>query len=516
MVDPDPRPDPDPEPDPEDLFPTFLLEPNAASTQPGVRRLTRAELRRTVFDATGVDPDVDAILDDREIINLQNDAGRSTVNEPGQMLAYLELATDVAGRVDIDARLPCAATCTDAELRGYLEPAFAQRLDETDLARYRDLYVRATDTLSAEFARRAVVQASLISPKIIYRTEVGDASGELTPHELADKISYFLIGRGPDAELRALADDGTLADEVVLAGQVDRLLADPRAEEALVAFFFDWLGLEHLDLSLKLAADELPEGLDRSMVEEASRMIRRVVFQDGGTLRELLTTRTTEIDGNLAAHYGISGITGAEFQEASLEGTERAGLLTTGLVLAAHAKESGRSPMQRGNFLIAEVMTLGFPAEFGAAAMTLPDGVEDLSFREQFEPLETTQPCLNCHRMLNAGFAFDVFDSVGRRFPADRVGPEETVATFDAPPYASVSFDTTVEAVEGLSRHALMRRSFVGQMFHSAQGSAPSDDDADTMSDLEDAYEATEGDVLALMREIALSSRFRAAVEVSE
>lgn len=516
MTEPDPEPDPDPDlPDPEDLYPTFLLEPDAASEQPGVRRLTRSELQRTILDLTGVDADVSALLEDREILNLQNDARRSTVSEPGHVLSYLELATEVAGDADIDAVLPCAAACTDAELHVFLDRAFNEAVPEADFGAYRDTYTRARGELSEENARRAIVLTALLSPKLLYRTEVGEGEGTLTATELAEKLSYFVWGRGPDAALRARALDGTILEPATLAEELDRMLAHEWARERVAEFCFDWLGLDHLSLDAKLAYDELPEGIAHSMEEEAARMIARVIFDEGEGLRALLTTDRTEVDADLAAHYGLA-FSGEGWQEVSLAETERRGLLTTALVLAAHAKESGRSPMQRGNFLIAEVMSLGFPPEFGAAAMTLPDDVEDLTFREQFAPLETLDTCSNCHRMLNAGFAFDLYDAVGRRFPSDRVLPEETEAVFDAPPYDPVSFATTAEAVEGLSRHPVLVRSFVGQVLHFAQGSAPSELDATLAEALEEDFDNTDGDVLALIRDIVLSERFVAVVRAAE
>lgn len=167
--------------------------------------------------------------------------------------------------------------------------------------------------------------------------------------------------------------------------------------------------------------------------------------------------------------------------------------------------------MQRGAFLVDEVLCLGFPPDAGEASMTLPDGVEDKTFREQFAPLETTAPCSNCHRMLNAGFAFTLFDNVGRRYPLERVGDEEAVGTLDVVPYDAVDFTNPGEAVEGLSQHPVFTRCVVGQTFRYGQGSVPADVDADLMADLEESFEGSEGNMLELLRSIALSERFAEA-----
>jgi len=501
--------------DPIRSTPIFHFEPEDPSRQPGVRRLTVHELERAIGDLTGVDADVSALPGDLESLNLQNDASRLTVRDGNHLLALMRIAHEVASAADVDALLPCAGDCSDGELRAYLEHVFVEPLDSEALGEYRTLYDRALTELDGENARRAVIQSSLMSPRFLYRTELGNGGDALTAHELAAKLSYFAWGRPPDAELRAKADDESILEAEVYAAEVDRLLADPRSEERVVELIFDWLGLDHFDLQSKDAAAELPPELEDSMFAEAERMIRAELFEGEGTLRSLLTTDTTHVDELLAGHYGIDGVSGSELQEVSLEGTGRSGLLTTAIVLGAHAKESGRSPMQRGKFLVDELMCMGFPPEAGAAAMTLPNGVEDLTFREQFAPLETTLPCSNCHQMLNAGFAFDVFDNVGRRYPHERVADEEAQGFFDLAPYEQMSFESTVEANEGFAQHGALVRCFVAQTHRYAQGSVPSIDDAELMGELEATFDANDGHVLNLMRDIALSERFQHIAEGS-
>jgi hypothetical protein len=184
--------------------------------------------------------------------------------------------------------------------------------------------------------------------------------------------------------------------------------------------------------------------------------------------------------------------------------------LTTALVLAAHAKEDGRSPMQRGRFLVDDVMCHSFPPEAGVAAMELPDG-DYASFRERFQPLEETQPCNNCHRVLNAGFAFDIFDDVGRRWPPDRVGSEEARGKFDLPPFEPLYFETTVEAVEGFADHPALAACFAVQTYRFAMGRVPGVEDAAAFEAVHAAFVEGRQDVIELLRQVALSDRFRTA-----
>ena len=90
--------------------------------------------------------------------------------------------------------------------------------------------------------RASMVQAVIISPSFVYRTELGpptltaDAAGKfpdttLTPHEIATQLGFLFLGSLPDAALTAAADDGRLATAAGLSAQIDRLLALPAVEQ---------------------------------------------------------------------------------------------------------------------------------------------------------------------------------------------------------------------------------------------------------------------------------------------
>ena len=333
----------------------------------------------------------------------------------------------------------------------------------------------------------------------------------MTINPLGSKCSYFLWNEPPDETLAALAFDGTILEDSVYDAQVERLLADPRSGERMIAFVFDWLGLDHVDLSHLQGGDELPAGIIDSMETEVRRMLQ-FAYDDSDTgFRDLITWDHTTVDAALAAHYGLAfDEAGETWQEVSLEGSERLGLLTTALVLAAHAKEGGRSPMQRGKFLVDELLCYGFPPDAGDAAMTLPADMDSLTFREKFGTLEQRSDCNKCHRMINAGFAFDIFDNVGRRWDEDFVGLEDATGSFELAPYPAFSFESTSEAIEGIAAHPALGRCFSAQLFRFAQGTVPGADDGELLGALESDYDTTAGNLRSALQIILSSARFQA------
>jgi len=489
--------------------PRFAFPLDEVAPETGLRMATRWEFAQAIADFTGVAVDVAGLPRELDVQNLDNDAARSTVRDVGHMQTLLEIATDVAIRADLDALLPCAAdACTDDELRAFLASAFVREVGDSMLAPYRAAFDEKLGAEGAAFARRTVVQMALISPYFLYRTEIG-AAGELTGFELAAKLSYFLWGTRPDPELLASAEAGALLTSAEYAAQVDRLLESPRAQERVTWLIHLWLGTDDFDHQVKTAAAELPEGLTELFYEEVRLLIEDVLFTEGGSLADLVRADYTYLNDTLAAHYGMGPVGTDEFVRVDLAGTDRRGILTTGLVLSAHSKENGRSPIQRGAFLLQELMCHGFAPDAGIPAMALPDVGPDATFRERFEPLETTAPCSNCHQTLNAGFAFERFDEVGRLQPEDVVMPDEVRGFFDLPPYDRIEFETTAEAVDGFATHPALQRCFVTQTYRYAQGRLPGSQDRAVLEALEGSFT---GDVVGLFREIALSGQFRRGV----
>ena len=97
---------------------------------------------------------------------------------------------------------------------------------------------------------RDAVSAVLASPHFLYRAESGNAQGgtrTLSDVELASRLSFFLWSSMPDDELLDLAIKSRLSQPDVLAKQVRRMLADPRAKTLVTDFSFQWLNLAKLD-----------------------------------------------------------------------------------------------------------------------------------------------------------------------------------------------------------------------------------------------------------------------------
>src|SRR5580765_513524 len=70
---------------------------------------------------------------------------------------------------------------------------------------------------------------------------------DATDEDIAERLATLLWNSPPDAELSAEAGLHRLAQPETLEKQVQRMLADQRADAFVSRFFFPWLGLDQLD-----------------------------------------------------------------------------------------------------------------------------------------------------------------------------------------------------------------------------------------------------------------------------
>src|SRR6185503_15462343 len=95
----------------------------------------------------------------------------------------------------------------------------------------------------------AAVEGILASPQFVFRLESAPGSPtparvrRVTDPDLASRLSFFLWGTGPDAELLDIAGRGLLSAPGAVEQQVGRMLADPRAAALATRFASQWLRL---------------------------------------------------------------------------------------------------------------------------------------------------------------------------------------------------------------------------------------------------------------------------------
>jgi hypothetical protein len=269
-------------------------------------------------------------------------------------------------------------------------------------------------------ALKYVLSTVLTSPSFLYLVEPqGDGHRKrLEARELACRLSYFLWGAPPDAELRALAVSGELRDPRVLAVQVERLLGDARVAGWVRPFLHQWWSMDRLDL-FQPDWKEYPRfdhatrwGAREEMYETFSYLLR-----SNGSICDLLKSDYVVVNGLMARYYGLGGVSGDAFRPVKLPvgTTPRGGVL--GMAAFSFMGSNGHqtSPVERGAWVLRKLLNEPPPpAPANVPSLNRLEG-RLLTARERLLAHQEEPQCASCHRKIDPiGFGLENLDPVGR------------------------------------------------------------------------------------------------------
>ena len=491
------------------------------------RLLTRFEYDNTVRDLLFDDTRPAAAFPaETSTLGFDNNAEAHRAN-PTLVQAYLEVAEDIAARAvaeRLSALLPCdpasdgEVACGEAFARSFAARAFRRPVSDDEV----QIFLRAFDAerqrAGFEAGIEAMIQVALMSPQLLYRLEpvpAGDANDvvALGPYELASRLSYFLWGSMPDDALLEAAETGALSTREGVEAEARRLLADPRAKDAVRHFHAQWLlldGLSHLVKDDATYPSYTP-ALRAVWREEMDRFIEHVWFDSDGTLEELLTSPVSFVDATLAAFYDVEGPSHDGFAEVTLDPATRAGLLTRPGLLAVLANPDQSSPIRRGVFVRERLFCDALPPPPDDLAIIPPDPDPNATTRERFAEHTANEACVSCHQLIDpVGFGFERYDGIGRYrstengLPIDASG--ELVAVDEA---IAGPFDGAVELSQKLAGSVQVKYCVATQWFRFAAGRLERSADSCSLDDVRARFSAGGGDLKELLVAIAASDAFR-------
>jgi hypothetical protein len=315
-------------------------------------------------------------------------------------------------------------TCARSIVERVATQAFRSQVSGDEVQGLLSFYNDGRTRGDFETGIRLAVQAILASPRFVFRFEEAPANARpgqpyrISDADLASRLSFFLWGTMPDAELLKIVSSGTLRNPGVLDKQVKRMLADPRAEALATRFAAQWLRLQDLD---KVNPDYLQypqydQRLADSLRRETELFFDHLVREDRSLL-ELITADYSFVDERVALHYGIPNITGPRFRKVTLPDTRR-GILGHGSILVLTSNSDRTSPVYRGKWVM-EVL-LGSPPPPPPPNVPELDEVKPtgggrtLSVRERMEEHRKNPTCNSCHRVIDPlGLALENYDPTG-------------------------------------------------------------------------------------------------------
>jgi hypothetical protein len=448
--------------------------------QPGyepARRLTHAEYNNTVRDLTGIDlRPADRFPDDMTATSGFENSANSLFVQPILMERYVGAAEAIVTAAWPESSLSLAQQATWRSLLGDVEDLSGDGMAESVLRRFamrayrrpvqRDELASLTSYfeqriragVSAKSALKDVLQVVLVSPSFLIRSEQDGPQAAsafpVTDWELAGRLSYFLWASMPDDELFRLAEENRLREPGVLAGQVDRMLRDPKARTLGSLFAAQWLGFIDLDRVRPGQIDNpwATDSLIKSMKQESAMLFNSLV-QQNAPIDRLIDADYTFVNEELAKHYRIQGVFGEHMRRVSLSDTPRRGVLGHGSILAVTSFPGRTSPVIRGNWILTRLL--------GAPPPPPPPNVSEfdervaedrrLTQRQKLEAHRDKPNCYACHSLIDPlGFGLEEFDWFGRHQPTRKESPVDATGKLPG--------GKTFRGLTGLSQTLLSER----------------------------------------------------------
>ena len=313
--------------------------------------------------------------------------------------------------------------CAERILTRLATRAWRRPVASTELSPLLGIYAQARAGADFDQGIEAALEALLVSPRFLFVQErdppeaPAGAVHPLDDLELASRLALFLWSSLPDDELLGVAAAGRLRQPAVLARQVDRMLADPHARALTTNFAGQWLFLRNLDYhrpDVYLFPD-FNTRLRDAMKQETSLFFANILRENRSIL-EFVSADYTFLNGRLAQHYGIEGVSGPALRRVSLPaGSPRGGLLGQASILTVTSYANHTSVVKHGHWILENLLAAPPPAPPpNVPALQAVVNGRTLSGREQLELHRAEPACAGCHAHIDPlGFALEGFDAVG-------------------------------------------------------------------------------------------------------
>lgn len=403
----------------------------------GMRRLTEQEYRNSIADIFGKDIVAQGVFEPGKRVGGLIEASAAILSiTPVGFDSYSKMADSIAVQVTSEtnrARLvPCkpkSATapddaCATQFFSQYGLMLFRRPLNGDELksrVKLAETMTRATGDFYAGL--RYGLATLLQSSEFLFRKEAAVPAGgkdyTLDPYSRAARLSYLMWDTTPDAELLKAAETGELNAPAGLEKQVDRLMASPRLDTGMRAFFSDMLELDTFDNVSKdsLLFPKWSVAMAASAREETLRTAIDLSLHDNGDMRDLMTTPKTYINRNLAAIYGVPFSFDADWvphQFAPVDG--RSGVVTQVSMLSMFSHPGRSSPTERGVALMDIFLCEPTPTPPNNVDFSIVNNTNGplKTVRERLLAHATNSVCASCHTHSDPiGLSLEDFDTIG-------------------------------------------------------------------------------------------------------
>jgi hypothetical protein len=407
-----------------------------------LRRLTESQYRNSIADIFGPDIAINGRFEPilRPVHELIATGANDAAVSPAGLEQFDAMARGIAAQVFDDAHRAAFMDCApkrlpqpdDACARATLLPLGRYLFRRPLTAVESELYIRtaadaATGTGSFYGGLQLALAAMLVSPDFLYVVESAEPdpakSGflRLDNYARAARLSFVLWNTTPNDALLKAAEAGRLTNEQTLRTMATRMVASPRLEDGVSAFFSDMLVYEKFeDLSKDpIIYPRFNLLVAKDLAEQLRLLILDTVLTRNQDYRELFTTRHTFLTRGLGAFYGarVDAPTGWMPYEFPLD-SNRAGILSQAGFVALYSHPGRSSATVRGRAVRELLMCQPVPDPPGNVDFKVVQDVTNPVLRTARSRLlahsSASPVCAGCHKITDPiGLTLEGFDGSG-------------------------------------------------------------------------------------------------------
>jgi hypothetical protein len=299
----------------------------------------------------------------------------------------------------------------------------------------------------------------LTSANFLFRVQQAEAvSGrpgvyELTAYSKAAQLAALLWNSNPDGALLKAAETGQLDSLEGLSAQVDRMVASPRTENGVRAFFSDMLEFDKFSALDKdptiypryttTVGKDMQESLLRVLVDEL--LVNRVSYP------QLFRTRETYLTPALAALIDVplplpqgasNGAPGTEWTKHEFAANDpRAGFLTMPAFTALNSHPGKSSPTLRGKAIREDLLCQKIPDPPAGVNFDLFNSDKaGPTARDRLTVHRTSPACAGCHKLMDPlGLSLENLDGSGSWRTTENGVAINASGSFDRASYTSTA-----------------------------------------------------------------------------
>lgn len=431
---------------------------SAEGAMVAARRLTETQYKHTVADLFGADIAINGRFEPekREEGLLAIGASKLSISGAG-FDQYYSMARSISDQVFDPKRrdkLPACTVanpkaveqaCVEAFLKQYGQRLFRRPLTEAEIKPRVAAATKGGAAAEDHYVGMELALTSLlVAPEYLFRIETAEPDPKrrgqrrLDGYSKAARLSHMIWDSAPDQELLRAASAGELHEAKGLEAQVDRMLASPKTEAGVRAFFTDMLQFEFFETVTKdvTVYPKFSAALMEGAREQTLKTLVDQLVTKNGDYRKIFTSRETFINRQLASAYQTPFISLEDWTSYTVPADrEAAGLITQVTFLSLFSHPGRSSPTKRGVALnevfLCEQTPLP-PADVDFSIVNDTANPLLKTVRDRLLAHATDETCAGCHNMSDPlGLALERFDSLGQQREMENGQPIDVSAVLD-------------------------------------------------------------------------------------